>query len=364
MNPKESKFMGIIVSTHHRVITPAGEAMSTHKSYPFSFTGTGGEYFRIWIVNILLNILTLGLYSAWAKVRTKRWFYGHTVVDGQSFSYLAQPKQLLKGHLIAWAAVVVYALSAHFLPLLGMALLAVLVVASPWLMVAGMRFNARMSAYRGIRFDFTGTVSESYKVNLFWPLLIVPTLGLILPYVSYRSTRFVIDNTLYGSTKARFEGDLKSFQKIYLKVLGMTLLPVALGVAGYFMMDTHPLLGVFMIGAAPFLFYAIMLALGSYLIARLSNLTYSGTYIGEVGFESRLRARSLCWLFISNVFLMGITIGLFYPWARVRAARYYANQMSLQTTQSLEDFSGGQALTAGATGAELADAFDFSTGLL
>lgn len=338
--------------------------MTTKNSYPFSFTGTGGEYFRIWIVNILLNILTFGLYSAWAKVRSKRWFYGHTVVDGQSFNYLAQPTQLLKGHLIAWAAVVAYALSTHFMPLLGVGLLVVLFLASPFLMVAGLRFNARMSAYRGIRFDFTGTVSESYKVNLFWPLLIVPTLGLILPYLSYRSTRFVIDNTLYGSTKARYEGDLKPFQKIYLKALGLFLVPVALGVVGYLMRESSPLMAVFMIGLAPFLFYAIMLVLGSYLMARLGNLTYGGTHIGDVGFESRLRARSLCWLYISNVFLMGITIGIYYPWARVRLARYRAAQLNLQTAQSLEAFSGGQALTAGATGSELADAFDVSAGVL
>jgi uncharacterized membrane protein YjgN (DUF898 family) len=40
---------------------------------PFEFRGTGGEYFRIWIVNLLLTILTLGIYSAWAKVRQLRY---------------------------------------------------------------------------------------------------------------------------------------------------------------------------------------------------------------------------------------------------------------------------------------------------
>ena len=45
---------------------------------PFSFTGTSAEYFRIWIVNVALTILTLGVYSAWAKVRTEQYFYGHT----------------------------------------------------------------------------------------------------------------------------------------------------------------------------------------------------------------------------------------------------------------------------------------------
>ena len=36
---------------------------------PFRFTGTGGEYFRIWIVNVMLSVVTFGIYSAWAKAR-------------------------------------------------------------------------------------------------------------------------------------------------------------------------------------------------------------------------------------------------------------------------------------------------------
>lgn len=44
----------------------------------FSFTGTGSEYFRIWIVNLLLSIVTLGIYSAWAKVRRMKYFYRNT----------------------------------------------------------------------------------------------------------------------------------------------------------------------------------------------------------------------------------------------------------------------------------------------
>ena len=35
------------------------------------FNGKGFEYFKIWIVNIFLTIVTLGIYSAWAKVRNK-----------------------------------------------------------------------------------------------------------------------------------------------------------------------------------------------------------------------------------------------------------------------------------------------------
>ncbi len=40
--------------------------MSTR--HPLNFTGKGSEYFKIWIVNIALSLITLGIYSAWAKV--------------------------------------------------------------------------------------------------------------------------------------------------------------------------------------------------------------------------------------------------------------------------------------------------------
>ncbi|HAG47009.1 MAG TPA: DUF898 domain-containing protein, partial [Gammaproteobacteria bacterium] len=71
---------------------------------PVEFTGSGGEYFRIWIVNLVLTILTLGIYSAWAKVRTKRYFYRNTIIGGSPFEYHARPIQILKGRAIVVGA--------------------------------------------------------------------------------------------------------------------------------------------------------------------------------------------------------------------------------------------------------------------
>ena len=64
--------------------------------HQFQFSGKAGEFFRIWIVNVLLTILTLGIYSAWAKVRTNRYFYSSTTLAGSSFSYLAKPGRNFK----------------------------------------------------------------------------------------------------------------------------------------------------------------------------------------------------------------------------------------------------------------------------
>ena len=58
---------------------------------PIRFVGSGSEYFRIWIVNLLLTIVTFGLYYPWAKVRKLRYFLGNTHVDGHAMDFHGQP---------------------------------------------------------------------------------------------------------------------------------------------------------------------------------------------------------------------------------------------------------------------------------
>ena len=64
------------------------------------FKGTGTEYFKIWIVNVLLCIVTIGIYYPWAKVRTRRYFYANTEYADRYFDYHATGKQLFFGYLI------------------------------------------------------------------------------------------------------------------------------------------------------------------------------------------------------------------------------------------------------------------------
>ena len=44
-------------------------ARSGITAHPLEFTGSGGEYFRVWIVNLLLSIVTLGFYTPLARRR-------------------------------------------------------------------------------------------------------------------------------------------------------------------------------------------------------------------------------------------------------------------------------------------------------
>lgn len=347
--------------------------MSNTKQYPMQFTGNGGEYFVIWIVNIALTLLTLGIYSAWAKVRTMRWFYGHTLLDNQSFTYLATPMQILKGRLIALAALAAYYAASFFSPMLAVALMVVFLLAMPWIVVSSLRFHARMSAYRGLRFDFTGSVGEAARIYIGLSLLLIPTLGLILPYLAYRQLKFIADNTTYGQTAARYQGTSKPFWGVYLFALVLMLLPIGMIALGLYQIaqmkaaGMPPEAAMAAAGASLFggaaLFYLMTLVAGAMIMARTANLLYNATTIGPVGFQSSQRARDLIWLYFSNLVMIALTLGIFIPWAKVRLARYRAGRLTVTGPESLSEFTAGQQQRSTATGAEMADLFDLNIGL-
>ena len=66
-------------------------------AHPLEFTGSGGEYFRVWIVNVLLSIVTLGIYTPWARRRTAQYFYSHTLVAGSPLEFTAQQRKMVMG---------------------------------------------------------------------------------------------------------------------------------------------------------------------------------------------------------------------------------------------------------------------------
>ncbi|HXI78282.1 MAG TPA: DUF898 family protein, partial [Steroidobacteraceae bacterium] len=70
---------------------------ASHPPEQLRFTGSGAEYFGIWIVNLLLTIVTLGIYSAWAKVRRLQYFYRNTEIAGSSFVFHGSPVRILIG---------------------------------------------------------------------------------------------------------------------------------------------------------------------------------------------------------------------------------------------------------------------------
>ena len=168
------------------------DTLAAERQYRFAFTGHAGEYFRIWMVSLCLSVLTVGVYSAWGKVRKKRYLYAHTRLDGDGFDYRASPLAILRGRVIALLLFGAIALTGHFVPLLQLGFLLLLVVLSPWIVVASARFTARNSTFRNIGFAFDGRFGEAAWVFVGGALIALLTLGLAYPWYRMRRARFIV----------------------------------------------------------------------------------------------------------------------------------------------------------------------------
>jgi uncharacterized membrane protein YjgN (DUF898 family) len=339
----------------------AMEASNNSKALPFKFHGSGGEFFKIWISNIFLSILTLGIYSAWAKVRTNRYFYGNTRLGETGFDYLADPKSILKGRLLAFAIFAAYIASTTVVPFLELPFLLALMIALPWLIVKSMKFRMRNTAFRNIRFGFDGGYGSAAQHYLLLPILVGITLGLAYPYVLNQQKRFMVSNTRFGTSEFSYSSATGKFYKLFLFVL----IPVA-GLIFLMMLMSSVQAGapsssissIFTL-VLVFVYFWIF----AFVSAGVSNITYNSSNLADNKFKSSLKAKDLFVIYFTNTLGVIFTLGLFVPWARVRLARYRAEKLHLLSDGNLDNFVAGESEKTGSAGEEMGEMFDIEIGI-
>jgi uncharacterized membrane protein YjgN (DUF898 family) len=349
------------------------------------FSGTAGEYFGIWIVNLFLTVITLGIYSAWAKVRKKRYFYGNTWLADGNFEFHGNPVAILKGRLLAFAAFVGYTLLTQYSPRYGALLLLALMPAVPWIIVRSFAFNAVNSSYRNLRFHFDGRYREALaaiwpfflvplielaipevdpdhkpdRLRDMWPLFVTPVVFMFLyPYVLAKVKLLQVNHSRFGNADFECRATVGSFYRVYL--LGYLLLVTMIAAFGGVIWMLWPMILVL----AP-LFYliagAVMLA---YTKSRIGNLVFNTTSLaGGWQFHSTLKMRALAMIYATNLLAITFTAGLMIPWAAVRTARYRAECLALEGDENLDVFVGDMSRQVSAAGEEMGEMFDVDLSL-
>lgn len=378
------------------------------------FSGKGKEYFGIWIVNILLSVITLGIYSAWAKVRNKRYFYGHTSIAGDSFEYHGQPMQILKGRIIAVVCVVIWSVSEQVSPLLSLGLIVAFVLLLPLLSRSNARFDSAMTSFRNVHFSFNGTIAGAY-----WAILgrgtlatvgFVAAIGMVvfamklnivagvlamlvlLPAYVYLQAWSLVGIANYFSNGYRygerqFKADYKNafYFKTYIvaTLIWLALMALVLvsfvAIVGVNLVSnlesfteimSHSDIATFMIGYY-LVFIAIGLAIGAYLKVKVRNYTFSRLVLegkdtetaSEFSFASTLTVKGYVSLVVTNFLLQVVTIGLARPWVMVRTTNYLANNTFVYGDIELLVASDQDSDVKSAVSDEVAQAFDVDLGI-
>lgn len=357
---------------------------------PLRFTGSGTEYFRIWVVNTLLSVLTLGIYSAWAKVRKTRYFWNNTQLDGFAFQYHGNPAAILRGRLLALGLLGAYSLSGHLSRATGLAILAVLGLLAPWLFFKAQRFKLSNTSWRGLRFAFCSTTGEAYRTILpgvllwlavaagGWYVLTAPRLFALtnlalvvaLPWLHARLKRYQHGAASFGSQAFAFDPATGAFYGLYLKAFLIAFAILVVGSLGVFLPlaaighlpARHATWPMLVAGYSMVLF--VYLVAGPYFAARAQQIVWPRTHGGSIRFSTRIAAWPLFKVVLRNVALTVLTLGLYWPLAAVNLARYRIECVTLHTTAPLGTIAAAaQARESSAAGEGAVDLFGLDIGL-
>ncbi len=357
----------------------ARSALTTHpvqrdREY-FCFHGSGAEYFRIWTINFLLTLVTLGIYSAWAKVRKNRYIYGNTALAGSYFDYLAEPMTILRGRLIALGLLLGLVFLGPTLPLLDIGIFALLGIVTPWLVVRARMFNMRYTAYRNVRFGFEPAYAEAYGALLLWGFLSLLTLGAAAPFAHFRRNSLLINNTRFGNLGFRLGNVAGKFYFAYFLGLVMGALLLMPLVVFLGQQTINDMAAENRQVAIPIILLAVLLAATFYFVAvkfsaaLLLRITVNNTTIGEQhDAEDRHKLGAdwsitgMLWIYLTNLLILIFSLGLLTPWAQIRILKYQLRHTWIELAGRIDDVVAVQSATVSSIGEEIGDVFDIDIG--
>jgi uncharacterized membrane protein YjgN (DUF898 family) len=337
--------------------------LSTERTDFIKFTGKSGEYFKLWFVNMFLSIITLGIYSAWAKVRDAQYLYGHTQIDGQSFRFLATPMQILKGRIVAVIVFALYMVLSQINPIIGIVMAVGFIVAMPWLIIQGLKFTMRMTAYRNVRFSFEGTYGGVIVHFLLLPIIGLFTFYLAMPWVLQQIHKYINNNTTYGGKHFEQDSSASQYYIAALISLGIFLLGAAL-IIGALGMPSAPAEGnPAEQHASLFLFIIPFIILTNIAAAVFQSLVYNHLMAtlsinNVVSFKADMKPIPFAVLMITNILLLIVTLGLALPVVKIRTARYIASVTQVTIKPGIDKLVNTIEGSDSAFGEEAAGLFD------
>lgn len=300
-----------------------------------TFHGSGGSLFGILAVNLLLTLITLGLYSFWGRAKVRRYLLSQTEFEGDRFAYHGTGMELFIGFLKAlpiFVALILLNLLPALLGLgktveIGMNILffVLLFLFIPVATVAALRYRLSRISWRGIRFSFRGKVLDFLKLFVGGSLLSLVTLGIYYPIFATKQYDYVVSHSYFGNKKFGFDG--RGGDLIWSHLLALLL--------------TLPTLGLYWL----------------WFTAKIIRYLASHTSLTTARFQSTMTGRRLLAFYAANMLLLLVTLGVAFPWITVRAMRFFFDHLTLEGPLDLAAIQ-QDARLASATGEGLADLLD------
>ncbi len=313
--------------------------MENRKDYLLAFYGKGIDLFRIQVVNLILSIITIGLYYPWAKARKLVYLYSQTTFEQQPFVFTGTGKEMFRGFIKAFLFVaLLYA--ALFVcvyyggPFVQIALLLVYLIflaIVPLVLHGSYRYRMAKTSWGGIRFGYTGNRSELVKNFLRDVFLTIITFGIYGAWLSMNLRRYMLSHIKVGNAGFVYKGNGGDYFILNLK--------------GYFL--TIITLGIYIFWWKKELF--------EYFVNHL-QLEHGDK---AVTFKSTATGGDFAALLIVNFLLLLITLGFGYSWVVTRTLTFIAAHIRIEGDIVFDELLQSQENYSDATGEDMSDFFDF-----
>ncbi len=294
------------------------------------FTGKGGKFFGIWVVNILLTIITLGLYYPWAKIAIRKYIWNETSLNNDRFVFHGKGIEILKGFLIIYALLIIFIvfISNHPQGILLFYLIVAAVV--PLAIFGGWRYRVSKTSWRGIYFSFDGNFTEFLKIYFTGLLFLILTFGLYSSWFRVKIMKYLFKHTRLGQYRFSFSG------------------------------HGDELFGINFLGV-----FLSMLTLYIYIpwyMKNRFNFTVNNTVIHHNDKKSKLRSTlegsKLFGVLLVNILIIIFTLGIGFPWARMRYYKILFENIHIPKDVNLDELEQNKIENNDATGDSLLDFLD------
>lgn len=320
-----------------------------------SFSGDRGEFRRLVTRGAGLELITFGFYRFWLATDIRRHLWSNTHVDGDAPEYTGRGKELLIGFLFALAILVPVYLAyfivgieaERFKAFASFPLLLFFYLFGQFAIYRARRYRLTRTVWRGVRFWMSGSGWAYALRAALWGVLMVLTLGLILPWREAALERYKMQNCYYGDLQGSFEGSGWEFFKqgwwLWLMAMSAFILAIPATAAGSILLPR----GSAIVGLL-FLIWALVLP---FIYGAFKAVEWrwwlSGIRFGDVRFESDLLRGTLVGLYWKVIGWFLLIVALFIGYLLLGAALIASiNQTSMVKLLTSGYLQGGAPMVA------------------
>ncbi|MAH80280.1 MAG: hypothetical protein CMP39_01145 [Rickettsiales bacterium] len=272
------------------------ESKTLDTNTKIQYSGSTSQIFKIWILNLLLNIITVGIYGFWGRTRMRQYIINRLSLSNDNLEYSGTGKELFLGFLkcLPLFIVIIILLNVNLLA----SAVAILIFYFSYIAIYNaLRYRASRITWRGIRTKLEGSAIKFTHLNIKRTLINILTFGFSIPSSQIKIFNYIVNNSYFGNTKFTLTEKKHSLSKTH--IITMLLIPLTLGLSR------------------------------NWYKAKLYRFYCESISFNNIQFEGHHTGLSLLKLNIVNILIRIFTLGFGVPFVIQRNINYLTDNISI-----------------------------------